>query len=406
MKLPAHPKGGVQIGVTDILKWRECPARMEFGMRRHAEGDPPESWSPENAYGSAVHLCLKLLDDGYPEEDCARAALREYRQWLEPRDLTQLHEDMGRYLERENVGVRTLLNESEISIPLFEHPAAGPVWFRARIDRVYQSLEEPTLLFHRDFKSSKWPRSHEEVAKDIQLWAYNWSIVAWFVDLFPEFEEDDVQLLQVYDQLNYGEIPTQKTPAQRQEIKRWLIEAISAIIDDEEAEPTFNEWCPWCPLKMDCPVVQYQLTDWARAKIAALMPREERLNKDGSVSKRPGRVMLDPDEIEEYVEMLPMIHRAQAVLKTFEDEVRGTLVRMPDSELARLGKKKVERSKRVFSTEAKRRIVEHVGLTRALMMFELSLEGVKRFYGGDKGAADQISELAEKQRSYTTVVDA
>ena len=39
------------------------------------------------------------------------------------------------------------------------------------------------------------------------------------------------------------------------------------------------------------------------------------------------------------------------------------------------------------------------------MMFDLSLEAVKRFYGGDKAAADEITALAENQRSYTVVVD-
>ena len=405
MQLPAHPKGGVQVGISDILAWRDCAARMQFGMRRHERGAPPESWGPENAYGSAIHLCLRMLDDGRTQDECVQAALRDFRQWLEPADLTHLYEDMDKYLEREDIGVRTLLNETEISIPLFEHPTAGPVWFRARIDRVCQSLEDPLLLLHRDFKSSKWAKSHEEVAADLQLWAYNWSIVEWFVDLFPEYDADDVTLLQIYDQLNYGEIPTQKSPSQRQEIRRWLVQTITAIIEDEEMQPTFNEWCSWCPLKMDCPVVRYQLTDWALAKIAALMPREERLNQNGSVSKRPGPVLLDPERIEEYVELLPDVHRAGSVLTKFEEEVRATLVRMPDTELHRFGKRKVDRSKRVFTTEAKRKIVEIVGITRALMMFDLSLEGVKRFLGSDKAAVEEITALAEQQRSYTIVVD-
>jgi hypothetical protein len=136
------------------------------------------------------------------------------------------------------------------------------------------------------------------------------------------------------------------------------------------------------------------------------MPREERLNKDGSVSKRPGAVQLDPERIGEYVDLLPDVHRAASVLKRFEEELRSTLVRMPDTSLRRLGKRKDSRSRRVFSTEAKRRLIEQVGLTRALMMFDLSLESVKRFYGKDKATVDEILALAEGQRTYTTVVDA
>lgn len=406
MKLPAHPRGGVQIGISDVLQWRACAMRMQFGMRRHESGEPPESWSPANAYGSAVHLCLELLDDDASPEEAAQAALAAFKQWIEPSDLTRLHEDMEKYLARDMIGVRTLLNEDEISVPLFEHPTVGPVWFRARIDRLYQSLDDPALLFHIDYKSSKWPKGHEEVAKDEQLWAYNWSIVEWFLDLYPEIEPEDVRLLQTYDQLRYGQIPTQKGPAQRQEIKRWLIAAVTAIIEDEDALPTFNEFCPWCPLKMDCPVVAHELTDWALTKIAALMPREERRNKDGSLSKRQGKVLLDHERIGEYVESLHDVTRARQVLEGFENEVKAVLKEMPDSELSRLGKRKSERSRRAFTTEAKRRVVEAVGLTPALMMFDLSLASVERFYGDSHDDAARILALAETQAGYTVVEDA
>ena len=51
MQLPAHPDGGVQIGISDMLAWRACPQRFVFGMRRHDEGgESPESWSPANAW--------------------------------------------------------------------------------------------------------------------------------------------------------------------------------------------------------------------------------------------------------------------------------------------------------------------------------------------------------------------
>lgn len=403
MKLPAHPQGGVQVGISDILQWRDCAVRMEFGMRRHDQGDPPESWSPENAYGSAIHLCIAMLDDGATPDECAQAAFAEFKQWLDPSDISLLLEDMEKYLAREIVGVRTLLNEGEISIPLFTHPVVGKVWFRAKIDRLLQSLEDPAHLIHLDWKSSKWAKSHEEVSKDLQLWSYNLVITTWFEDLYPEVE--GTRLEQLYDQLRYGQIPTSKGPDQRIQIRRWLITAITAIIDDEVADPTFNEWCPWCPLKMDCPVVQHQLTDWALTRIAALMPRGEKLNKDGSVSKRPGKVELDADRIGEYIELLPEVKRAARVLEAFDKELVGTMKQMADSDLHALGKRKTERSKRVFSSEAKRRIIEEVGLPTALMLFELSIAGVDRYFEGDKDTAERITSYADKQPGFTIVED-
>ncbi len=405
MQLPAHPDGGVQIGISDILQWRDCAVRAEFGMRRHTEGDPPESWSPQNAYGSAIHDCLQALDDGATPDEAAGAAMAKFKQWLEPSDLSLLHDDMGKYLERQVLGVRTLLNEGEIAFKLFVHPVVGQVWFRARIDRLYQALNDPGQLIHIDFKSSKWAKSHEEVSKDLQLWCYNLAIWVWFADLYPEVDEASVHIQQLYDQLRYGEIPTQKGAAQRVEIRRWLIAMITAIIDEEEAEPTFNEWCPWCPLKMDCPVVQYQLTDWATARIAALMPREPKLKKDGTPSKVLGPPKLDEQRIGEYVGMLHDVKRAEAVLKAFAEEVNGTMKQMAATDLHALGKKTIERSKRSFSPTAKREIIERIGLPSFLLLCDVSLEGVKRFYEGDPAAAEEITVLADKRPGATLVVD-
>lgn len=400
MKLPAHPKGGVQIGVSDILQWRDCAQRMEFGMRRHEQGDPPESWSPENAYGSAIHLCIAMLDDGATPDEAVQAAFAQFKQWLEPSDLSRLHEDIEKYLAREILGVRTLLNEGEISFRLFEHPVVGQVWFRARIDRLMQSLDDPRMLIHVDYKSSKWAKSEEEVAEDVQIWSYNLAIFEWFTDVYPEV--DDPSLQQWYDQLRYGQIPTQKAPAQREEIRRFLITAATAVIDDEDMEPTFNEWCPWCPLKMDCPVVQFQLTDWALTRIAALMPREEKFNKDGSVSKRPGKVVLDDSRLKEYIDLQHDVKRAAKVLTSFDETLTKTLKAMPDSELHHIGKQKTERQRRAFTPEAKRQVIAEVGLPTFILLADLSIANIERFYGSKSAAADVVA-LAEKQPSFFVV---
>jgi hypothetical protein len=403
MQLPQRTDGrGVEIGPSDIMAWRDCPARAKLGRRRLTGDESPQTWSPENAYGDAVHYVIMRLDEGDEVEAAVQQAFERRRQWLEPSDLTRLTEDADKYLGRELTGVRTILNEGEISIALFEHPQQGQVWLRGRIDRLYQGLDDPGLLVGVDWKSSKWPRSHEQVAGDLQLWTYNLLIYEWFSERWPEVE--NVRLLQVYDQLRYGEITTQKSAAQRDEMRRWLIAAVTGMIDDEQERPTYNQWCPYCPLKMDCPVVSHELTDWALTRIAALMGREQRVNKDGSISKRPGPIVLDPERIAEYVEQLPRIDGARQVLERFGDELRECLKRMPDSELARLGKRKSDRSRSVFSTEAKRQIVDEVGLPVALMLFDVSLAGVERFFGAGSSEARNIIALAQKEASYTAVV--
>jgi hypothetical protein len=404
MRLPARADGsGVEIGISDILAWRLCPARAKFGRRRLEGRMAPESQSAAAAYGTAAHTMIERLEEGDTIDEAVQAAFEEQRQWLEPGDLTLLREDGEKYLERQIVGTRTLLSEGEISIPLFEHEEQGQVWFRGRIDRLVQSLDDPGHLIHTDYKSSRWAKSHEEVAADLQLWSYNLLIYEWFTDLYPEV--DSVRLQQVYDQLRYGTIPTQKSTPQRQEIRRWLVTAITAMIADEDEAPTYNEWCPWCALKPSCPVVRNELTDWALVRIAALMPRADRFNKDGNLSKRPGPVRLDEGRLEEYVEALPKVKRAAATLQAFDDELTKVLKAMPDSSLADIGKRKAERSKRVFSEAAKRQIVEELGLPIALQLFDLSIAELERFFQGDEETIARLSALSEKRPAYTVVVD-
>jgi hypothetical protein len=393
----------VEIGVSDVLAWRDCPARAKWGRQRLVGKEAPESQSPAASYGSAIHLCIELLDKGATPDEAAQAAFAQFAKWLEPSDLSLLLEDMEKYLAREILGVRTLLNEGEISVRLFVHPIVGQVWFRARIDRLVQSIDDPAQLIHIDYKSSKHAKSEEEVHKDLQLWSYNWVIYEWFVDLYPEV--DDPVLQQWMDQLRYGLIPTHKGPAQRAQIKTWLIKAVTAMIDDEDEAPTFNEWCPWCSLKFDCPVVQYQLTDWAKTRIAALMPREEKFNKDGSVSKRQGKVALDHTRLKEYVEILHDVKRAKQTLEAFDTEVTKTLKELPVSDLNELGKRKFERSARGFSSAAKRQIIDELGLGTFLLLSDLSLASVERFFGDDKDTAAGILALAESRPGYSVISD-
>jgi hypothetical protein len=403
MDLPAHPRGGVQIGVSDMLSHRDCPMRMEFSMRRHTIGESPESWSPANAYGSAIHLCVEMLDNGATHQEAATAAFAKFGKWLEPADLDMLFSDMEKYEDRDMIGVRTILNEGEISLPLFVHPRVGQVWYRAKIDRLYQSIDDPSFFIHIDYKSSKHVKSEDEVHKDPQIWSYNLAIMYYLEDLFPELEK--IRLQQVYDQLKFGQVNTSKGPNQRESIRQWLITAATTVIDDMLMEPTFNEWCPWCPLLMDCDVIRHQLSDWALTRIGALMTREPKLKKDGTPSKVMAPPQLNPEGIRLYIGLQKDVKRAHAALKLFDETLTRALKEMPAERLAEYGKEAKQRSQDVFTTEAKRAIVDEVGLSEFLYLADISKASVERFYGEDKDRAGEVLRHAVKQGHYTIIQD-
>lgn len=410
MQLPAHPSGdGVQIGISDILAWRACATRMEFGMRRHDEGgEAPESWSPANAYGSACHHAIQLVDEGYSDADAVQDAFARFSSWLDPADIGMLHHDLQTYRNRDPKGVRTLVSEEDWSFPLFVHPKLGTVWFRFRLDRLYQRIDAPQRLIAVDYKTSKWVKTREEVDKDLQMWAYNVGIHEVIADLYPELE--DVQLDQIYDQLRAGQEPTRKSPSQRQEMKRWMIAAVTAMIDDDDLAPSYNQFCPWCPLKMDCTVVRNELTDYATARIALLAPRRPKTLKDGGESKVLGPPELDPRRFDEYVAELPKVKRAQQVLEKYEKTVREALKELPAAQLAQLRSTEAEkgyevdhRSRNRFMPDGLRLAHEEMGDDAFYQCADLSKASLERFYG-DGGAVEEIARHQIKGSGFDVVV--
>lgn len=408
MQLPAHPDGGVQIGISDMLQWRLCPQRFEFGMRRHDEGgEAAESWSPANAYGSAVHHAVHLVNEGYSDEEAVAAAFALFRQWLGPTEVTMLHHDLQTYRQRDPQGVRTLVSEEDWSFPLFEHPTCGTVWFRFRLDRLYQRLDNPNRLIHLDYKTSKWIKTRDEVDKDLQLWAYNVAIYKVIAELYPELE--GVTLEQIYDQLRYGQEPTRKSAGQRAEMETWMVAVVKAMIEDTELEPTYNQFCPWCDLKMDCPVVRDGLTDYATARIAALAPREPKIKKNGEPSKVLGPPQLDPTRFGEYVRELPKVKRSTQVLKTFDENVREALKLMPSDVLGEYTSDDAPRGYTVNQRSQKRFTREGLKEAHAEMgddfydAVSLTTASLDRFYGDDKDSIERVTQHQIEAAAYEVV---
>lgn len=309
------------IGITDIRSWRECGRRMHFGMRRHTEeGEHPEAKSPSTAYGSAFHDAVdyQARHDSSLEDAC-QVAFDLHGQWLDPAHLERMKVDLETYLERDHVGVRTVGVEVEVKIPLLIHNGRQ-IYFRGKIDRLYQSLVDPRLFIHVDYKTSAHPRSAADVHEDIQMWAYNWAIH----EVYPECE----RLVQEYDQLSFGVLTTGKNDEQRDQIRDWIIAEATAILNDEDygedglLQPKINDWCGYCALAESCTVVA-QATDFAKARIDALTPTR----KEG----RKEVIDLEIERVDEYVAQLEEVRLSLKILGRFEDGVKAMLKDMPEA---------------------------------------------------------------------------
>jgi hypothetical protein len=340
VKLP-----GNAIGPTDIQQYRDCPRRFEFGMQRHTDaGEHPEAQSSSTAYGSAVHEAIAFAEAEAALDDPAiQRAFDLYAKWLEPEDLERLRRDLATYRERDYAGVRTVAVEEELRVPLFEHDGET-IYLRTRIDRLYQRLDNPGVFIHVDYKSSRWPRSQQEVHEDRQLWLTNYIVH----EVWPECET----LRQVYDQLNFGQLRTDKNQAQRSLIREWAIRQITAILHDETLDAKKNDWCAWCPIFGDCPVVR-RLTHYAAAEIAVLAPERK-------VGRRTV-VDLDPALYSTYVEQLENVGQARKILERYEESVRATLREMPTSRREELGYTLQGRTRTSWPPEAMRAAHEVLG---------------------------------------------
>jgi hypothetical protein len=288
------------IGVSDLKGWQECPRRMSYQMKRWTEeGEPPESHAnPHTRYGTAVHDGIQFMEetDAAPEE-VVQFLMSNGHRWIDPQVSDELIADLEEHRNRdEPLEWRLLWNEREIRVPLVVHEGVR-IFYRARIDRLYQHREWPGRYRLRDTKTSRWMRTKDDVDRDEQMSAYDWAVR----EYLPEVEELEI----VYDQLRFGEVTSRRSDDDRRKIKRWLQMGAIAVLDDDEygpdglLVPEFNQFCAYCPILTGCSVVP-MLTNYAQAEIARLAPEV----KDG----RTLRPQLDPDVFDVYVDQLPAGH--------------------------------------------------------------------------------------------------
>lgn len=398
MKLPSH-----EIGISDLLGYRDCPRRMSWSMKRHTpEGEPVEATTPDNAYGHAIHETLWAIEeDDLSDEQAILATFKRWTRWLDPSDLERLKRDIAVYRSRD-VGPewKTVLNEGELRMFLMEYK--GERWFfRGKIDRLYQHRQHPGLFLHKDWKSSKWPKSEEEIDNDLQFWSYNLLIH----DYYPECEE----LRQSYDMLGAGAVTAATKNAQaREQIREWLQLAAMAVIDDDDLQedgllkPSWNEWCPWCPLKMDCTEVTQGLTRYADATLKAIAPSIPILKKDGSPGKRT-EVKLDVDMFDDYVRELPKVGRARQTMERFEKTVRDSLRRMPEQSRDALGARLLEKTLTEWGPDDLRAVHDLVGDDAFYHLVGLTKTSVESFYPKDHPMRSEVMHRASRRTGPITV---
>jgi hypothetical protein len=356
MRLPNN-----EIGVSDLLAYRECPSRFGWQMRRHnvlpaelqlepnEKDDPPENVDWRNAYGLAVHEALGHVERGASHDEAVDAAMRRYGVYLDPGDVTTLRDDLNTYERRRPLGVTLVGSELELRAPLYVEQDGRQIYFRGRIDVLQRLIDRPEVFVMRDYKSSRWQRSEAEIHADPQLWAYSWLVH----EYYPECQ----MLVQVYDQLRFGETRTGKNAEQRRQIKDWLIAMAKLVVSDTTLKPKLNQFCAYCPIVVTCREPR-RATAYTRAKLAELAP----LTQEG----RKVRVAFaaDGDTVESLIEHdLPGMIMVRKHIEKVEEELKSVIRRMPEEERERLGWRLQERRQRSIAPEGLRELHERLGDT-------------------------------------------
>lgn len=382
-----------EIGISDIIDYRECAQRFGFNMSRHQpmpdrfklydgeKAERPEGHSYASAYGSAAHDAIEVVENEQCSDDDAIDKIwPKWQHWLEVDDQQRLIDDLATYRTRTTTGWRLVGTELEMRTPLFVHEGRT-IYFRGRIDVLYSRIDNATVFMSNDYKSSRMPKTEAEVHKDVQQWSYNFLTF----ENFPEIET----LIQNYDQLRFGVIPTRKSPEQRAAIKAWLVRQVKAMLADDLYKPTINKWCHTCPLMADCRVTHMSSEFWVN-RLAALAPE-----------KKEGRkIVVELTEehagFEIYVDLLPKIKNASKIMLRFVEAVETVLKEMPQEDREAFGyrqSKPPELTK--FPAESLRRIQAMMG-EDFYHVASISKTSLGEFYGSSSAEYADVIDLAVK----------
>lgn len=367
-------------------------------MKRHvgpgsqSDKETPESGSRATAYGSAIHDVLKHVEDGDDDDTAIQKAWTVWHHLLDPPDLRLLRDDLETYRRRDFPNTRAVAVEDEFRVPLFKYKGEQ-IYFRFKLDRLYERVDAPGTFIHIDYKSSRWAKSEAEVHEDLQLWAYNFGIHEYFAECD--------RLIQVYDQLRYGQIPTRKTEEQREQMREWLIREITTVLEDESWQKDglldyrFNEWCPWCPILESCGVVK-DLTDYAATRIAVLAPQEK-------VGRRI-EVQLDPTRLEEYAAELDKVRVAMRVMERYSDSVKDVIRDLPYEQMDALGYDLRERTNTSFPPDVAERLLEEIGPASFFQSIKVTKTRLESVLGEDPDLLERALALGVKEAGTPSLV--
>ena len=400
MRLPNN-----EIGISDILAYRDCPQRFVWQMRRHIalplrlqvmpdeRDDPPENIDWRNAYGLAVHYAIAIVERGVSHEEAIEATMEQYGTHLEPSDLALLRDDLNVFERRRPLGVTLIGSELELRVPLFVHEGEQ-IYFRCRLDVQQRLINNPGVFLHRDYKSSRWPKSEADIHKDPQLWAYNWAVH----EYFPECQ----QLIQTYDQLRYGEHNTSKNDNQRADMKAWLIEMVKLILADETYRPKLNDWCAYCPIVVLCREPR-RATAYTRGMLAVKAPLTKEGRKIKVAFERNG------DTVRELIETeLPAMIETRKHIEKVEEELKAAIKQMPEAEREELGWALREKRMRTISPEGLRALHERLG-DAFYQLASVSITRLEEMFASDNGSSPELEIVREwttEQVGSTNVVPA
>lgn len=394
MKLPSD-----SIGISDILDYRECPQRFAFKMRRHTplperfqffpgeKAEPPEAMDENNAYGSCVHDAIAIVEkEAVSDEEAIRRVWPDYQHFLDPTDLELLKHDLELYHQRSHTGYRLIANEMDMKVPLFVHNGVQ-IYFRFKVDALYQHIQNPGIWLLRDYKSTKWPKSEAEWRKDLQQWAYQWGVI----EMYPEI----VTLIQEVDQLKAGVVPLpMKPPDELKKIKAWLIQQVTAILDDETLKPYQNDWCAYCPIIMDCRVTHLS-TDYWKRRLAATAP-EKKVGRKILVELTEGS-----EDFSLYTDMVVPMSKTHKMMERFMSTVKEAVKVMPANERKQYADITTKKATK-WNASALKRIHERVG-AEFYHLVGLTKTAVEDFYGKDDPTRAEIEQEAEVVDGSTVV---
>lgn len=394
MKLPSD-----SIGISDILDYRECPQRFAFKMRRHTplperfqffpgeKAEPPEAMDENNAYGSCVHDAIAIVEkEAVSDDEAIRRVWPDYQHFLDPTDLELLKHDLELYHQRSHTGYRLIANEMDMKVPLFVYKGTQ-IYFRFKVDALYQHIQNPGIWLLRDYKSTKWPKSEAEWRKDLQQWAYQWGVI----EMYPEI----VTLLQEVDQLKAGVVPLpMKPPDELKKIKAWLIQQVTAILDDETLKPYQNDWCAYCPIIMDCRVTHLS-TDYWKRRLAATAP-EKKVGRKILVELTEGS-----EDFSLYTDMVVPMSKTHKMMERFMSTVKEAVKKMPSEERKRYADISTKKATK-WNASALKRIHERVG-AEFYHLVGLTKTAVEEMYEKDDPRRTDIEQEAEVVDGSTVV---